>query len=229
MTLDYSDSFRFNSRNNIYDFTLGKDANGVNYRTVVQDKQWLSMSRFDSSLGELLDVDIWFETKWKLGATVYSHDKKHRRQRASGAGKSISRQAIRLIDPKKEVEVNREVLKTSCRSLRSCKDADFDSGQFNGSFDLSGFSLSDFIGTDDIDFKIVRTLVADLTLCGARDYCYQKNRKNAWGGSVFLRYTYNDSPKPGDEVSVPEPSTLALLGLGLLGVGASRLGRKKNG
>jgi hypothetical protein len=222
MTLDYTESFSFSSNDYILDFKIGRDAEGVNKRTVVRDSQLIAIDRFDSSLGELLDVNIWFETEWELSAIVSSYHKGSRNQTVSGRGRSISNQTVRMIDPSREVERNHEVLRTSCIGINRCADHERESGVFSDALDLTGFSLSDFIGTDDLDFSVVRTLIADLTHCGARDDCYQRNKYNNWGGSIFVSYTYDDSS------DVPEPSTLVLLGMGLLGIGATRLGRKKN-
>jgi hypothetical protein len=223
MTLDYSESFSFDSNNQIFDHKTGRDKFGENKQTVVRDSQLLSISRFDSSLGELLDVNIWFETDWSLGAVVKAYHKTSGRQNVSGVGRSISRQTIRLIDPEREVERNREVLRTSCRGLKKCSSYEASTGQFNDLFDLTSFTLSDFIGNDDLDFSVVRTLVADLTSCGRRSSCTQTNKDNAWSGDIFVSYVYDSA-----EANVPEPSTLILLGLGLLGIGATRLSRKRN-
>jgi hypothetical protein len=224
MKLNYIESFGFSSNDRIFDQELGQDDSGENNRTLVRDSQLISIDRFDSTLGELLNVSIWFETEWNLAAVVQSYDKRFGIKTATGKGRSISNQAVRLIDPNGEAESNHEVLRTSCSGIYSCSDSKGNSGIFSDGLNLSDFSLSDFIGTDGLDFEVERTLIADLTYCGYRDNCYQRNNNNAWGGSIFVSYTYDDSP----DVSVPEPSTLVLLGMGLLGIGATRLGRKRN-
>jgi hypothetical protein len=224
-------SFSFSSNSLIFDYNDGVDEEGANIRTVVRDVQTISMDRFDGSLGQLLDVNISFESDWTLGSSVNSFDTRFRAT-ASGAGRSISNQAIRLVDPNREVERNHEVLRDNCRDLRSCSSSSQDSGSFDGTLDLTSFGLDEFIGTDQIDFRIVRTLIADLTRCGPYDQCSQRNKYNSWSGNIVVSYTYDDSPAPvvddEVEVNVPEPSTLVLLGMGLLGIGASRLGRKRN-
>ncbi len=226
MSVGDTATFSFASQT-LFDWNDGTDSSGQNYRTVVRDVQTLNLDRFDASLGQLLDVNIWYTTDWSLSAMVYAYDSRTRALTASGAGRSVSNQAIRLVDPNREVERNHEVVRTNCRDTGGCTSYANESGGFNGAFDLSAFSLSDFIGTDALDFRIVRTLISDLTRCGYFDTCYERNNNNAWSGSLFVSYLYDDSPEPEVSVPVPEPSTLALLGLGLLGIGATRLGRKK--
>ena len=67
-----------------------------------------------------------------------------------------------------------------------------------------------------LDFRFVRTLTSDLPRCGKNDNCGYFNYNNAWGGTVNVSYTY----------SVPEPSTLVLLGIGMLGLGTTRIRKR---
>ncbi|MES9968790.1 MAG: PEP-CTERM sorting domain-containing protein [Candidatus Thiodiazotropha sp.] len=217
-------SFSFSSQD-LFDYSAAEGA-----RTERRDVQTVTLDRFDGSLGRLLDVEIWLESEWSLGSAVRSYDTRFRAS-ATGAGRSISRQAVRLVDPNREVEINREVIRNNCRDLLSCSEGSLESGDFSEAFDLSSFGLEEFVGSNSLDLRIVRNLVADLTRCGRYDSCAQRNKYNAWSGNVYVSYLYDDSPEQEYEeveVNVPEPSTLVLLGMGLLGVGASRLYRKKN-
>jgi hypothetical protein len=216
-------SFNFGS-NNISDYSAGTDGMGANIQTVVTDVQTVSLDRFDASLGQLLDVAIWFESDWSLGSVVRSYDPRFLAT-ASGAGYSVSNQAIRLVDPFMAVEQNHEVNMAACNDFGYCGSGMQMLGTFDGQFNLASFGLSDFIGTNALDFSLARTLVADLTYCGPYDQCGLHNKDNQWSGSLHVSYLFDDAPQ--QEVDVPEPSTLALLGLGLLGIGATRLGRKK--
>lgn len=216
MTDTYTESFNFGSYNTLYDRNPGQDADGKNYLEQRINRKTVSFDRFDESKGRLIEVDIWFETDWSLTSTVNSYDTRTGYRTATGSGKSVSNQQIRLIDPWREIARNNEVVRSTCRDKPDCRESDSASGMFNGTFDLGSFSMSDFIGTDAIDFRVVRTLKADLTKCGFNDSCWQRNSNNGWGGDIHVAYTYD----------VPEPTTLALMSLGLAGIGASRLKKR---
>ncbi len=216
LTTGDSASFSFASVDRLYDRNSGLDQNDKPIFTSNTQRRKLTLDRFDASLGTLLDVDIWFESDWSLGSRVNSVDPRGNKA-ASARGRSASKQRIRLIDPNKEVVANNEVLWSSCNDKSSCSATTLTSGLFNDSFDLGTFSLADFIGIDALDFRVVRILESDLRRCGAFDFCSHENFDNAWSGTVHVNYTY----------SVPEPTTLALMGLGLIGLGAGRLRRFK--
>jgi hypothetical protein len=216
VTETFTESFNFNSYNYLEDINAAK---GIGYKPDNQAKRVngknVYISRFDENLGTLLGVEISFETEWSLTSKTMVNDKKQKWAKANGVSKH--RQTIKLLDPKKEILYNNEVQASGCKGKVSCQDTKTLSGSFNGSFALDSFALSDFIGTDMLRFRVVRNLIADLRFCGYNDRCFQKNFNNGWGGNINVAYTY----------SVPEPASLALLGLGLIGLGASRMKRQK--
>lgn len=196
------------------------DSNAV---TLKSPNELIYIPMFDSSLGTLVDVEINFLTSWSFSSTFRATDPYGNFIGTGGSGRSSTDMRVRLVDPKtadnkNTVERIKVVERNNCNEYsNSCRDNDNLSGDFNGSLDwASGLTLNDFIGTGDLKFSMYRNMLAKLTTCGFNDTCVQRNRQNNWGGSVTVNYKYD----------VPEPSTLALLSLGLIGLGAGRLKKR---
>lgn len=210
--LSYSDSFAFNQT------TLKDTRVDLSAVTATATRNFF-IPLFDTALGNLTDVQILFDTSWSFSSTVQAKDPLGKLIGSHATGTSKTDMRVRLVQPKNAsnkntVERVRQVQHNHCLdNINVCRDNVDLSGIFSGSLDwTTGLALGDFLGTGDLKFSMFRKMSADLTACGYNDTCFQKNRRNNWGGNLTVNYFY-------DAVSVPEPPALLLMGLGLLGLG----------
>jgi hypothetical protein len=220
-TISYSDSFAFNQK------SISDTTNDSTAEALKSPNQLIYIPLFDDSLGALTDVEISFQSAWSFSSTFKATDPLGTIIGTGGAGTASTDMRVRLVDPKdingkNTVDRTKVVSTNNCLLYaNSCRDNDNLSGDFSGSLDWTGgLALADFIGIGDLKFSMYRNMTADLTACYYNDTCFQKNRLNNWAGDITVNYTYS--------AAVPEPSTLALMGLGLAGFGAGRLRKRKS-
>lgn len=192
--------------------------------------QSFDVAGFDSSLGTLTDVFIFFDTDWSLQAMVESFDDDdYFVNKAKAKGAASTEMTVTLTNPvgASEDKIRSRVASCSDTSLfwsdAECTETDNASGNFNDVLDLSSISLTSFIG-GMLEFEVTRSLTAALTKCGHDDVCSLTNTNNEWGGELVVAYQY-DEASTGPSASVPEPAILAVFGLGLLGFSAARRGK----
>jgi hypothetical protein len=101
-----------------------------------------------------------------------------------------------------------------------------DAGAFNWEFPAHSFGLADFQGADPINLY-AQSIGSVFGFCDdddVGDHCQGSARLN-WSGAITVTYDYlarEIEDGGGNGTSVPEPSTLALLGSALLGVALRR-------
>lgn len=212
--VSYSDSFSFDST---WLYDMSADGTAV---TDTSSKN-LTLSGFDSSLGTLTDVYVYFDTDWSLTSKVVAYDGWF--SDVEGESVAGSEMTVSLTNPTGASENAIETSVANCSGsswfwTAKCWEKNQESGSFDDVLDLSSISLGAFVDTV-LELEVTRTLMSELTTCDTGDWCKAQNKNNGWSGSITVAYEYDDA---GPSSSVPEPAMLAVFGLGLLGFSAAR-------
>ncbi len=208
--------FQFGNKT-VKDFSVNDDQ-----RTDFVRQKTRKLDGFDSSLGILTSVDIWFETDWDLQSRVWARDIDNDPGSDVVQGRAVARSVmtINLIDPRAYNpvrNVEREVARCSEVGLvrPTCTENSDSDGIFDAHYDLSNLMLSDFIDTE-LTLKITQKLTIEGFSNTDDDRVKAYNEFNDWSGLLFVQYEY-------DAFNVPEPSTIMLMLFGLFSLGFKRV------
>ena len=209
---------------------------GSRFDSSSSDRADITLDRFDNSLGTLTGVDISFTSNWRHRSRVSANDQIHQTVSFGDKyandtwvkGDSIARFTIALDDPAASSLVVEDSFHDECsygyshssvKLTTRCSDSSSNEQSFDGSLDLTAFTLSDFISGDDPLDLYVRTYASIRGTCDnndSGDTCNGNNRTN-WTGTVTVTYTYEEPA-----VVVPLPGAILLFASALLTLVAAR-------
>ena len=117
LTMEQTTDFGFRSTS-IYDQEHQGSDNAVTTRT---DTQTVNLNGFDSSLGDLVGVEITFESGWSLGGQLAAWDDVDNwwildKEKVAGEGYASSTMSVELVNPSRSEEEAIRSVQTSCKN-----------------------------------------------------------------------------------------------------------------
>lgn len=192
-------------------FTIGANAD-------ISDSLNLTFNKFNSGLGTLTGVKFTLGSNTETTASVEVFPGEF-----GGEGRTTNISSF-------EVQVNTPTLGTLfgpqtsepsafcfSESSESCSDSASEPSSFNGTFNVPGGNVGDFVGVGTFDATLLYSAFLETSCEGAE--CFHEG-SISWSGSLKVEYTYDPA------AAVPEPGTLALFGAGLAGAAVARRRKK---